>query len=169
MIRSLIILTVIPSSNFSALGFKFKTRINVTIYDLSLATCRGEYLLRMILSVFLFKNAHEINQQHKREPRIIFDRFFWVIRCLCKLKDSGAPFQPYFWLPSHSNLWIFLRLYLKTNLCLIKTNAKPHSKICPYHQLLGRLVIYILKILIKFRHIVLWSTRKLNPNFFLEK
>ena len=76
MISSLIILTVIPSSNFSALGFKFKTGLHVKFCYLPLATCSGEQLLRMIPSVFSFKNAHEINQQQNVKPRIIFDKFF---------------------------------------------------------------------------------------------
>ena len=63
MIRLMIILTVTLSSHFSAFGFKFKTGFHVTVHYLSLATCRGEWLLRMIPSVCylkLFKNAHGI-------------------------------------------------------------------------------------------------------------
>ena len=65
IIRSAIILIVIFSLNSSVLGFKFKTGLHVAIYHLSLATYRGEWLLRMILSVCLFKNAYGTNQQHK--------------------------------------------------------------------------------------------------------
>ena len=65
LILSMIILIVILSSNFSALAFKFKAGLHVTIYHLSLATCRGEWLLRMISSVRLFEKADGINQQNK--------------------------------------------------------------------------------------------------------
>ena len=60
MIRSMIILTVTLSSNFSAFGFKFKTGLHVTVHYLSLATCWGKWLLRMIPSACLFKNTHGI-------------------------------------------------------------------------------------------------------------
>ena len=60
MIRSIIILTGILSSNFAAFGFKFKTGFHVTIYYLSLATSQGERLLRIIPSVYLFKDPHGI-------------------------------------------------------------------------------------------------------------
>ena len=76
MIRSLVILTVILSPNFSVLGFKIKTGLYVIIYHLSLAICEGEQLLRMVLPVFLFKNTHGNNQEHKLKPRIISDRYF---------------------------------------------------------------------------------------------
>ena len=56
----MIILTVTISSDFSAFGFKFKTGFHVTVHYLSLATCWGEWLLRMIPSAYLFKNAHGI-------------------------------------------------------------------------------------------------------------
>ena len=58
--------------------------------------CRRKWLLRMIPPVWLFANVHRINQQHKLTPC-----------CLYKLEDSGAPLEPYFWLPSHSNLNYF--------------------------------------------------------------
>ena len=51
MIRSMIILTAILSSKLSAFSFKFKTGFHVKVYHLSLATCKGEWLLRMIPSV----------------------------------------------------------------------------------------------------------------------
>ena len=66
MIRSMIILSVILYSNFSTLGFKFETELHLKIYRLSLATYQGEWLLRMIPSVCLFKNAHGINEQQTK-------------------------------------------------------------------------------------------------------
>ena len=128
MIRSMIILTVILSSSFSTFGSKLKTGKHVTSYYSSLVTCRGEWLLWMIPLVCLFKNAHGINQQHKLKQKYIFDRFFEDIRCLYKLKDSGAPFETYFWLPYHSNLWIVSQHYLKTNIYINKTNDQTHLK-----------------------------------------
>ena len=59
-ISPIIILNVIFPSNFSTFGFKFKTGLHVTIYYLSFAPFRDEWLLRMIFSVCLFKNAQEI-------------------------------------------------------------------------------------------------------------
>ena len=59
-ISPIIILNVIFPSYFSTFGFKFKTGLHVTSYYLSLAPFRGEWLLRMIFSVCLFKNAQEI-------------------------------------------------------------------------------------------------------------
>ena len=44
--------------------FKLKTGLRIMLYHLSLATCRGEWLLRMIPSACLFRNVHEINQQY---------------------------------------------------------------------------------------------------------
>ena len=76
MIRSMIFLVFIFCSNLSALGFKFKTGLHVILYQLSVPTCRGEQLLRMIPSFCLFTNVHEIKQQHKLEPKIKFDRSF---------------------------------------------------------------------------------------------
>ena len=64
----MIILTFTRCSNHSALNFKFTTGFHVTIYHLSLATVRGEWLLKMILEVCLFTNVHEINQQYKQKP-----------------------------------------------------------------------------------------------------
>ena len=67
---------------------KFKTGLHVIINHLSLDSVRGEWFLRMIPSVCLFRNVHGINQHHKLKPKITFDRSFWVIRCLNKLEDS---------------------------------------------------------------------------------
>ena len=116
MIRSVINLTFILFSNLSALGFKFRTDLLIILYHLSLATCRGEWLLRMIPSVYLFPNIYGINQQHKLKSKIIFDRSFEVIRCLYKLEDSETSLELHFWLPSHSNLCNVSRHYLKTNI-----------------------------------------------------
>ena len=55
-------------------GFKFKTGLLAIIYHLSLVTCRGGLLLRIVPSVCLFTNVHGINQ--KLKPKIIFDRSF---------------------------------------------------------------------------------------------
>ena len=72
MIHSMIILTFILCSNLSVLGFKFKAGLHVMLYHLSLASCRGEWLLRMIPLVCLFTNVHWINQQHKLTPKNIW-------------------------------------------------------------------------------------------------
>ena len=62
-ICSIIILTSILCLNLSALDFKFKTGLHIIIfYQLLLATVRGEGLLRMIPSVYLFTNVPGINQ-----------------------------------------------------------------------------------------------------------
>ena len=76
MIHSMVILTFILCSNFSTPGFKFKRGLYVIIYQLSLVKRWVEWLLRMIPRVCLFTNVHEINQQHKLKPKIIFDSSF---------------------------------------------------------------------------------------------
>ena len=69
MIRLMIILTGLLSSNFSYFGFKFKTGFTsqFTTYHF---TCRGEWLLRMILSVCLFYNTHGIVSRHYLKTNI---------------------------------------------------------------------------------------------------
>ena len=64
----MIILTF-TRSNHSALNFKLTAGFHVTIYDLSLATVREEWLLRMIVEVCLFTNVHEINQHINKSQK----------------------------------------------------------------------------------------------------
>ena len=66
-----------------------------------------------------------------------------------QFEESGARFQLYFWLPSHSNLWIVLRHYLKTNIYINSyygqcTNSFKNVKEA---LTLSLLVIYFLNIL----------------------
>ena len=70
----------------------------------------------MISSVCLFKNLREITSNIKTKTKHVFDRSFQVTYFLYKLEDSGALFEPYFWLPSRSILRIVSRHYLKTNI-----------------------------------------------------
>ena len=151
MIRSMIILTFIVYSGLSLLGFKFKTGI-VVFYNLSLTTFRISPL------VWVFTNVHGINQQHKLEPKIIFNRFFKVICCICKLEYFGALLEPYLWLPSHLNLRI-----VSINQCLKCPILFKNSKGA---LTLSFLVIYFLYILTNFSHKILQSARKLNTKFF---
>ena len=82
-----------------------------------------------------------------------------------KLKDSRAPFEPYLWLPSHSNLWIFSRLCLKTNIYINYDQCANPFKNLKEALTLSSLIISILNILTNFRHIILRCARKLNPSF----
>ena len=84
------------------------------------------------------------------------------------MEDSGTPFKPSFWLPSHSNLWFLSGHYLKTNIDIIKTDLNGASSFKNLEEALtlSSLVIYFLNIFTNFRDIVLQSARKLNPNFF---
>ena len=78
----MIILAFTRCSNHSALGFKFKTGFYLTIYYFSLATVRGDWLLKMILDVCLFTNVHEINNQNKKKQRsCLIDLFNLFVAC----------------------------------------------------------------------------------------
>ena len=103
MICSMIILTFILCSNFSTLCFKFKTGLHVKIYHSSLATCRREWLLRMIPSVCLFTNVHGVQQQQNHKLYLIDLSSY----SLHELEDSGGQLQPYSWLPSLYKKWSF--------------------------------------------------------------
>ena len=96
----------------------FKTGLHIIICHLSVAIVRGEWLLRMISSVCLFTNVNRINQHYKLKPKIIFDGSFKLfVSCTgWRVLGHGPPLEPYFWLPSHSNLWIVSRHYLKTKI-----------------------------------------------------
>ena len=63
--------------------FKFQNKSPLHTLHLSLAICRGKWLLRIIPSVRLFTNVNRVNQQHKLTPC-----------CLYKAEDSGAPLIP---------------------------------------------------------------------------
>ena len=103
MICSMIILIFILCSNFSTLCFKFKTGLHVKIYHSSLATCRREWLLRMIPSVCLFTNVHGVQQQQNHKLYLIDLSSY----SLHELEDSGGQLQPYSWLPSLYKKWSF--------------------------------------------------------------
>ena len=75
LVRNYILLSV-------TFGFKFKTGLHVTIYYLSLTTCRGKWLLRMIPSVFLFKIAHGITSNINWNQKIhLIDRWNRIFAC----------------------------------------------------------------------------------------
>ena len=123
----------------------------------------------MIPSVCWFKNAYEITSNINKNQTLCFIDLFSVIRSLYKLKDSGAPFKPYFWLPFHSNFRIVQRHYLKTNIHINKNQFPSSLKNLKEALTLSSLVIYFFITLTNFRHLVLQSTRKLNPKFFQKR
>ena len=84
------------------------------------------------------------------------------------MQDSAVPLEPFFCLPSNSNLWITSRHYLKTKIYTNKDHCRTPFKNLKKALTLSFLVIYSLNILTNFsRYIVFQSaSRKLNPKFF---
>ena len=122
----------IRCSNFSALGFKFKTGFHVTIYHLSLVTVWGEWLLRMIPEVCLFTNVYETNRQrNKIETKSHV--------CQISLSYTSVILAGVFWStawtafmiaisPESLNRFKTLSKISTFTLLLIKTNAQLHLK-----------------------------------------
>ena len=155
----MIILTF-TRSNHSALNFKLTAGFHVTIYDLSLATVREEWLLRMIVEVCLFTNVHEINQHINKSQK----------SCLTGLFKLSVAFSSWRILKHRLNhifdchlLRIFESFQYTSKISkftlLIKTNAQFHLKILSCN-------FYFLKNLTDFRHIILQPAGKFNPKFF---
>ena len=116
----------------------------------------------MILEVCLFTNVHEINQQYKQKP----------ITCLTGLFKLFVTCSSWRILKHHLNHFFhchLLRIFesfhdtskIPTFTLLIKTNAQLHLKILSYN-------FYFLENLTDFRHIILQSAGKFNPNFLRE-
>ena len=70
----------------------------------------------MIPSVFLFKNAHGINQQHKLKPRIIFDRSFLIYSLLVQVKGFRSTVRTAF-LTAIPRLFLKISQYSQENTC----------------------------------------------------
>ena len=155
----MIILTFTRCSNHSALNFKFTTGFHVTIYHLSLATVRGEWLLKMILEVCLFTNVHEINQQYKQKPITCLTGLFKLFVACSSWRILKHRLNHFF----HCHL---LRIFesfhdtskIPTFTLLIKTNAQLHLKMLSCN-------FYFLKNLTDFRHIIHQLARKFNLKF----
>ena len=116
-------------------------------------------MLRIILQVCLFTNVHEINQQYKQKPKIIFDLFKLFVTC-SSLRILKHRLNPFFIAISPESLNCFKTLSkIPTFTLSIKINGQFHLKMlsCKF---------YLLKILKDVWHMVLQSARKLNQNIF---
>ena len=149
----MITLTFTPCSNHSALSFKFTAGFTITIYHFSLATVRGEWLLRMILEV---KSTSNINKSQKL--------------CLTRLSKLFVACSSWRILKhrlNHIFHYHLLRMFesfqdtskIPTFTLLIKNNAQLHLKMLSCN-------FYFLKNLTDFRHIILQPAGKFNPKFF---
>ena len=119
------------------------------IYDLSLATDRGEWLLKMILEVCLFTNVHEINQQYKQKP----------ITCLTGLFKLFVACSSWRILKHRLNHILFEGTSkIPTFTLLIKADTQRLSKMSSCNS-------YFLKNLTDFRHIILQPARKFKKSF----
>ena len=126
---------------------------------LSLATVRGECLLKMTFEVCLFTNVHEIKQQYKQKPITcvtdLFNLFVscssWRIlkHCLDHIFHCHLPrvFESFH---DTSKIPIFT--------LLIKTNEQLHIKILSCN-------FYFLENLTDFKHIILQPAGRFNPKF----
>ena len=152
MILSMVILTFILIQT-SRSRFKIQNRAHVIIYQLSLATVRGEGLLKFIPSVCLFTNVHGINNQYNLKSNYSF-----LVQVGTFWGTAGTVFSIAIPLESLNRFKA-----LSKNQNLHWDECQPHLKETLSHS---SWVIYFLNTLTTFRYITVQSARKLNEKLF---